>query len=142
MRLRRLWSATPRRPGDPNPVEMSSVLVVEACARGADGGHEVSVGDVARFADVEHSTASRLVDRAARSGLLDRTPSAGDSRRTALVLTPAGRKLRARSVAFRTAWLTGILDGWDIADVHTFAGLLDRFAALVVARGGPGPLDG
>lgn len=33
VRLRRLWSTAPRRTADPEPVEMSSVLVVEACAR-------------------------------------------------------------------------------------------------------------
>ncbi|QJY51165.1 MarR family winged helix-turn-helix transcriptional regulator [Pseudonocardia broussonetiae] len=141
VRLRRLWSAAPRRVGDATPVEMSSVLVVEACARGADAGQEVSVGEVARFADVEHSTASRLVDRAARSGLVERTPSAHDSRRTALALTPSGRELRERAVAFRTSWLAGILTGWDDADVHSLATLLDRFAALAVERGGPGTPD-
>lgn len=96
------------------------------------------MSDVARFADVEHSTASRLVDRAARNGLVARTPSAHDSRRTAVFLTPASRALRERAVEFRTTWLTGILDGWDAHEVRTFAALLDRFAAIVVEQGGPG----
>ncbi len=128
VRLRRLWSSAPRG------VEMSSVLVVEACAR---AGGPVSVGEVARFADVEHSTASRLVDRAVRAGYVDR---AEGGRRAALELTAAGRDLRERAVARRTAWLTTVLDGWTAADVTGLAALLGRFAGRVTEFGGPGAL--
>lgn len=128
VRLRRLWSSAPRG------VEMSSVLVVEACARG-DG--PVSVGEVARFADVEHSTASRLVDRAVRAGYVERT---ADGRRAALELTAAGRELRERAVDLRTAWLTTVLDGWPGTDVVALARLLSRFAGRVGEHGGPGAL--
>jgi len=128
VRLRRLWSSAPRG------AEMSSVLVVEACARG-DG--PVSVGEVARFADVEHSTASRLVDRAVRAGYVERTT---DGRRAVLELTTTGRELRERAVEFRTAWLTSVLDGWPDADVAALARLLGRFAGRVGEQGGPGAL--
>lgn len=140
VRLRRLWSSRARQvleDGD-RPVEMSSVLVVEACARGAAAGEEVTVGGVAHFTDVEHSTASRLVDRAVRAGLIVRAPSASDARRIALVLSPQGRDLRERSVVFRTSWLAGVLDGWSENDVADLARLLARFAGTVVAVGGPG----
>ncbi len=135
VRLRRLWSTAPRRAGTP-AVEMSSVLVVEACARGGDA--DVTVGDVARFADVQHSTASRLVDRAVRTGLVDRATSARDARRTVLLLSPSGRELRERAVTFRMAWLDGILVAWAPDDVARLAELLGRFAALVTETGGPG----
>jgi DNA-binding MarR family transcriptional regulator len=128
VRMRRLWSSAPRG------TDMSSVLVVEACARTAG---PASVGEVARFADVEHSTASRLVERAVRAGFVER---AVDGRRAALHLTEPGRALRERAVAFRTAWLTGMLDDWPEADVAAFAGLLGRFAARISERGGPGAL--
>jgi DNA-binding MarR family transcriptional regulator len=138
VRLRRLWSAAPRATIGENTVEMSSVLVVEACARGAAAGQEVTVSDVARFAEVEGSTASRLVDRAARNGLVERGISTLDARRTTLTLTAAGRTLREQSVIFRTNWLRGVLDGWVAEDVSSLARLLDRFADTVNARGGPG----
>ena len=128
VRMRRLWSSAPRG------ADMSSVLVVEACARAAG---PASVGDVARFADVEHSTASRLVERAVRAGFVERAVC---GRRAALHLTAEGRALRERAVAFRTAWLTGMLDDWPAADVVAFARLLGRFAARVGDRGGPGAL--
>lgn len=128
VRMRRLWSSAPRG------VDMSSVLVVEACARSAG---PASVGDVARFADVEHSTASRLVERAVRAGYVERE---ADGRRAALHLTAGGRALRERAVAFRTAWLTDVLDDWPEADVTAFARLLGRFAGRIADRGGPGAL--
>jgi DNA-binding MarR family transcriptional regulator len=141
VRLRRIWSAQPGKVvlDGARPVEMSGVLVVEACGRGAEAGREVSVGDVATFADVEHSTASRLVDRAVRGGLVERARSARDPRRTALTLTGAGRELRDEAVRFRVRWLHRMLDGWDTGDVDAFAGYLDRFAASVTEHGGPRP---
>lgn len=133
VRLRRLWSAAHTRPmtvRDP-PVDMSSLLVVEACVRVGAQGREPSVGDVAAFADVEHSTASRLVERAARAGLVTRARSATDARRTAVHLTGAGRALQERAAAFRLDWLAGVLADWPEDDVAAFARMLARFADAV-----------
>ncbi len=131
LRLRRLWSPDRTRSVDDagTPVEMSSLLVVEACAR-ADGP-EVTIGDIARFADVTHSTASRLVDRAERAGLVRRLPSARNARRTAVALTGPGAALRGRAVRARTAWLDACLSDWPDADVDQLGRLLLRFAAAV-----------
>ena len=78
VRLRRLWTASRASVVDElgRRVEMSSVLVVEACARAGSHATEVTVGDVAAFLDVEPSTASRMVDRAEAAGLVRRTASA------------------------------------------------------------------
>lgn len=132
LRLRRLWSPDRARVIDDAgmPVEMSSLLVVEACARrGADA--EVAIGDVAEFADVAHSTASRLVDRAEQAGLVTRHPSVADSRRTAVTLTAQGRALQARAHRARTAWLAGRVRDWPEPDVRLLGDLLTRFAAEV-----------
>ncbi|WP_165865593.1 MarR family winged helix-turn-helix transcriptional regulator [Vallicoccus soli] len=130
LRLRRLWSASRSRLVDDGgtAVEMSSLLVVEACARGAQRGAEVAVVDVAELADVAPSTASRLVDRAAAAGLLERRPSAVDPRRTALVLTERGWGLRERAVRARTGWLQDTLAAWSDEDVARLGALLARFA--------------
>jgi len=135
VRLRRLWSAPRRMLIDDTGrhVEMSSVLVVEACALGAVRDVEVGVNDVAEFTDVAPSTASRLVDRAVRAGLVHRTSSPRDSRRSALTLTPAGEALRNRAVTTRLAWLAAVVDDWDDADRDTLAGLLGRFAESVAS---------
>src|SRR5664279_2018106 len=119
VRLRRLWSS-PRQVidhHDGHPVEMSSILVVEACARGTGRSEEVSVGDVAQFADVTASTASRLVDRAVRAGLVRRTPSQRDARKSVLGLTPAGAGLQRRALQARLGWLGSVVDGWEPDDL-------------------------
>jgi len=138
VRLRRLWSG-PRQVIDHegHPVEMSSVLVVEACARGAVRGRGVSVGDVAQFADVAPSTASRLVDRAVRAHLLQRRLSQLDARRSALELTPGGRALQARALQARLGWLGTVVDGWTPQDLTTLVELLGRFADSIDVVGPP-----
>lgn len=142
LRLRRLWSASRSRLVDDvgaGSVEMSSLLVVEACARGAAAGLEVGVRDVARLADVEPSTASRLVDRAQEAGLVVRAASQRSARRTAVHLTPAGAALRGRAVAARRGWLADVLAGWDAGDVDVLGALLGRFAdAMDAGRLSPG----
>jgi len=143
VRLRRLWTASRAHvvDGGGQRVEMSSVLVVEACARA--GGAQTSVGDVAAFLDVEASTASRLVDRAARAGLVSRTASETDARRSALALTENGRALRARAVDLRLEWLAAVVQDWPEPDVRALADALGRFAdavgASATARSGPSP---
>ena len=138
LRLRRLWAASRHRVVDDGvlAVEMSSLLVIEACARQADRGREANVSDVAFLADVAPSTASRLVDVAEAAGLLRRARSAHSARRTALVLTDQGAALRDRAVATRQRWLGEQLADWDPAEVEQFGRLLQRFADQL-----HGPLD-
>ena len=140
VRLRRLWSS-PRQVIDHHgrPIEMSSVLVVEACARGAAAGHPVSVTDVASFADVAASTASRLVDRAVRAQLLQRGSSHLDARRSTLQLTPAGRDFHAHARRTRMDWLSSVVQRWPQQDLATLAELLGRFADSIAQAGPPLP---
>ncbi len=130
LRLRRLWSASRHRIVDDHgaAVDISSLIVVEACGRGAEAGYEVSIGDVAALADVAPSTATRLVDRAAAAGWVRRRPSSASARRTALVLTDDGAALRERAVRARQTWLADHLAGWDAADTARLGALLGRFA--------------
>lgn len=135
VRLRRLWSPGRSSTVDDRggPVEMSSLLVVEAVARHCESGAQQAAGvrDVAAFCDVEPSTASRLVDRAVRAGLVDRAPSRADSRRAALTVTPEGAAMRERAARARTGWLAQVLSGWKPEEVIAFAGALARFASDV-----------
>lgn len=141
VRLRRLWSPSQQSTVDDEGrrIEMSSLLVVEACAR---GGAPVSVGDVAAFAGVAHSTASRLVDRAERAGLVRRDRSPVDTRRTTVELTADGTAVRERAVLFRLRWLDAVVGGWSEAEVAALAGLLGRFADSVAVHGDPGTAAG
>lgn len=107
-------------------VEVSTMLVVEAVARrGGDG--ECSVGVVAEELHVAHSTASRLIDRAEGAGMVHRSRSSTDSRRTVLTLSPAGTRLQREATAFRTGRLAEVLMDWTDEEVTTFSQLLERF---------------
>ena len=137
LRLRRLWSASRHRivhDDGVTAVELSSLLVVEACARRASVGEETHVGDVAALADVAPSTASRLVDAAERAGLLRRHPSSESARQTALVLTDSGLALQRRAAAARQSWLAEIVADWPSSDVVALGGLLQRFAGDMARR--------
>jgi len=115
-------------------VAISSLIVVETCARGVAAGLEVSVNDVAALADVAPSTASRLVDRAAAAGFVERGPSRVDPRRTALSLTQRGTSLQARAYGTRISWLAGQLRDWPAEDIELLAELVSRFADTLDAR--------
>lgn len=140
VRLRRLWTASRAHVVDElgRRVEMSSVLVVEACGRAEAEAAEVTISDVAAFLDVEASTASRLVDRAAQAGLVRRAASVVDGRRAALTLTDAGRELRARATTARLDWLAGVVAHWPGDDVQALAAALTQFADAVAAAPPPG----
>jgi DNA-binding MarR family transcriptional regulator len=129
--LRRLWAAPPRL-ADPTlgQVEMSTIWIVDALDRLADHP-EVSVADLATAIDVAHSTASRLVDRAEAAGAVSRHPSATDSRRTAVALTPIGRTLATVARQARTSYLARVTTDWSDEQRATLADLLTRLAAAV-----------
>ena len=130
LRLRRLWSASRQRivHTDGGYVEMSTLLVVEACAQAAQGDRLASVAGVAVFADVVPSTASRLVDRAVTAGYVQRVLPPDRERRSVLQLTAAGESLHQMSLAARLRWLQQQLDGWPPGAVDDLAYLLTRFA--------------
>ena len=103
------------------------MLVVDAVAR-FNPVRDCSIGDVAKALQVAHSTGSRLVERAVQTGMLCRSRSNTDPRRTVLALTNAGQNLQREAAGFRTARLDALLMDWTAADVTTFADLLERFA--------------
>lgn len=139
LRLRRFVEAPGPSAGasavdhDGRSVEVSTVLVVDAIVRVAGDSSDAtcSVGEVAAAVQVAHSTASRLVDRAVRAGMVERTRSVADPRRVALIPSHDGRTLHRRAVEFRTARLAGLLADWPADDVATLARLLERFADAV-----------
>ncbi|MFK5645239.1 MarR family winged helix-turn-helix transcriptional regulator [Ornithinimicrobium sp. LYQ121] len=140
IRLRRLWSGPTSRHVDElrwPGVELSTILVADTLHRlGSEEGSpepedEVSVAAVAARLDVAPSTASRLVDRAVRSGAVDRRPSAHDARRTALALTTTGQQMVSEARSHRHRFLGSVLADWPAHDVSALADLLSRLADAV-----------
>jgi DNA-binding MarR family transcriptional regulator len=97
---------------------------VEAHAEGAP-----SIGDVATRLAVEHSTASRSVDAAAKNGLLSKHSCADDLRRTRLELTASGRAVLSKTSARRKQLLGAATAGWSGEDLARLNGLLDAVLA-------------
>lgn len=84
-----------------------------------------SIRDIATRLAVEHSTASRSVDAAARVGLLTKHACEQDLRRTRLELTAQGRSLLRKTSARRRELLGKVTEGWLSADIDRLVGLLD-----------------
>ncbi|HQY32626.1 MarR family transcriptional regulator [Actinotalea sp.] len=117
-------------------IELSTLLVLDAVGEGA-----ASVGDIADRLDVARSTASRLVVRAERVGMVARSASPQDARAVLVGPTDAGRALGRRAREFRLERLVALTGGWDAADVTALAGALRRFAECAASEQGrrPGP---
>jgi DNA-binding MarR family transcriptional regulator len=88
-----------------------------------------SIGDVAEVLAIDPSTASRLVERAAEAGLLERRACADDRRRARLHLSPAGEELLATVTSRRRAVLAAAVDGWGHDDLNALQTLLERLLA-------------
>ena len=67
--------------------------IVLLSIRGHPSYPRVTVGDVAEAMQMRHHSASLLVDRCVRRGLLDREEDTEDRRRVMLSLTPAGERV-------------------------------------------------
>lgn len=104
---------------------MASLRVLRAVEQSRDAP---SIRHIATALGVEHSTASRLVDGLVRSGLVEKSPSATDQRQTLLSLTRDGESVLDEATVRRQQLMTEATRGWDDADVHTLAQLLQRLA--------------
>ena len=107
-------------------VNVSTLRVLRAVEECQRTGCGASIGDVAEFMAVEHSTASRTVAAVVAAGLLKKSSSPDDQRRCALVLTATGRKALATVSDRRRDLIAGIIADWPDSDVDTLVTLLSR----------------
>lgn len=87
---------------------------------------EPAVGDVARFLDIEPSTASRLVDRLVDAELVERAACERDRRRCVLRLTEIAHKVLAEERRVRFDLIGALTDGWSDDERRTLTWMLDR----------------
>ncbi len=134
LRLRRFAQAPPGHsaPGPREPVEISTVLVVDSVEQLSTSGASATVGTVAERLSVAPSTASRLIERAAAAGMVERVRAAGDSRRVNLLLTEAGGALAARARQYRYSRLAEVLASWPPERIERFSMDLHDFAQLAL----------
>ena len=88
-----------------------------------------SVSELAEAIGVDQPRASRLVQAAVDSGHVRREADPADARRSALVLTAAGREVLASARTNRRSAVEAALAGFSQEETAEFARLLSRFVA-------------
>ena len=88
-----------------------------------------SVSELAEAIGVDQPRASRLVQAAVDSGHVRREADPADARRSALVLTAAGREVLASARTNRRSAVEAALAGFSEQETADFARLLSRFVA-------------
>jgi MarR family transcriptional regulator, lower aerobic nicotinate degradation pathway regulator len=87
---------------------------------------EPTMNELARLLDLDKSSASGLVDRAERRGLVTRVPSAADRRSVLVRLTDAGQSLVAETAVAFEEDVTAILANLPKRDQAALARLVSR----------------
>ncbi len=105
---------------------LSTLRVLRAVEQKERTGQGASIGEVAEYMAVEHSTASRSVANVVAAGLLTKTLSPDDQRRCVLVLTDVGRKALSEVTRRRRQMVAETVADWPAEDVDTLVGLLER----------------
>jgi DNA-binding MarR family transcriptional regulator len=105
---------------EPAQVDALDVVVASGGCRMAE------LADALR---VDRSTATRLVDRLVRAGVVDRRETTGDGRGVLVVTTPRGEALFEEFSTRRRAMLYAVLDDFDDGDRRHLADLLERLVA-------------
>ena len=116
--------------GSTAPVtSVSTLRVLRAVEQAQSVGEGASIGDVAEYMAVEHSTASRTVAPVVAAGLLTKTVAAEDQRRCVLVLTDSGRTALSTVTDRRRELVADVVADWADEDVDALVTLLDRLVA-------------
>jgi len=108
--------------------------------------HPASCGQIAEHLGITASTATALIDRLVRRGLLQRRPHPGDRRVTDLALSETARGLLPEAAARKGGEIRAAVEELAPVDRDQLAALLDRVTrrlqsteAEIVGRGTAGP---
>jgi DNA-binding MarR family transcriptional regulator len=107
-------------------LDLSHLDVIEAVKR-STAESEATVGAVAEMMRVDHSRASRLIADLVQRGILQRTVSQADARRSVVELTQEGEAFKRDMQAVKRRVLESVVANWSKQDVDHFARLFPRF---------------
>jgi DNA-binding MarR family transcriptional regulator len=113
------------------------VLVLEAIDAASARG-SAAIGDVATELGLDRSNASRMLAEAVSAGLVTKTTSPGDARRTELRMSTSGRSLLAAARAWQQEMFRQMVSGWPAGDARQFAAYLQRLASQSLNPSGQG----
>jgi DNA-binding MarR family transcriptional regulator len=133
----RRWAAGAAQDGAGDITHVSHVLVLEAIDAASARG-SAAIGDVAAELGLDRSNASRMIGGAVSAGLVTKTASPGDARRTELRMTAGGRALLAAARAWQREVFTQMVAGWPADDARQFAAYLERLASQSLTPSGHG----
>lgn len=112
---------------------VSTLRTLRAVEHHQRHGGGASIGDVAEYLAVEHSTSSRTVSAVVAAGLLTKSPADDDQRRSVLVLTDIGVKALAAVTDRRRDLVAETVADWDTADIDRLVTLLERLTERIEA---------
>ncbi len=100
----------------------SGLSATQSSALATVAGHgPLTLGDLAAREHVTPPTITRVVDKLAHAGLVERTPAPHDGRVVLVALTPAGNRWVDETRSRKTAWLAERLQDMPGADVRCLA---------------------
>ena len=91
----------------------------------------ITVGELAAEERVSTAAMSKRVSRLERDGLVTRTKSEADRRRSGLTLTEDGQRTLRRVRSRRTAWLASRLNGLSPDELASVGAAADALAQLL-----------
>jgi DNA-binding MarR family transcriptional regulator len=112
---------------------VSTLRTLRAVEHHQRNGGDASIGDVADYLAVEHSTASRTVSAVVAAGLLSKSSADDDQRRSVLRLTDIGMKALATVTERRRDLVAETVADWDATDVDRLVTLLERLTERIEA---------
>jgi DNA-binding MarR family transcriptional regulator len=89
------------------------------------------VTTLADLLGVDAPTVTRKIQQLEHDGLVVRHPDPHDRRATQIGLSPTGRRTLERVLEARRAWLGGLFEQWEEADLVAFASFLGRFSTTL-----------
>jgi MarR family transcriptional regulator for hemolysin len=90
-----------------------------------DRSEGLKQSELADIMELQPITLTRLLDRLAASGLIERRPDPNDRRANRLYLTPAARPLLEQLARLGSEMMDGVLAGFDRKDVERMLDDLD-----------------
>jgi DNA-binding MarR family transcriptional regulator len=89
------------------------------------------VTSLADLLGVDAPTVTRKVQQLEHEGSVVRHSDPDDRRATRIGLSPAGRRTLQRVLDARREWIASLFEGWNKADLATFASVLGRFSTTL-----------
>lgn len=124
----RRWAAGAAQSATGDSGQLGHILVLEAIEASAKDG-TAAIVDVALQLGLDRSNASRMLSEAVAAGLVRKSASPQDARRTTLQLTPAGQTLLAQARTWQEEAFAKLVADWAPADARRLAGYLVRLAS-------------